>query len=680
MKSYEILAPAGAEEQLKAAVRCGANAVYLGTENFNARRNAENFGNINLKNAVNYCHCRNVKVYVTLNTLVFDKEFDELYKTVTEIAESGADAVIVQDFAAVKAVKEICPSLPLHASTQMAIHNVSGAKFLEDLGFSRIVLARELSLTEIKEIRRNVACELEVFIHGAHCMGTSGNCYLSAMLGERSGNRGLCAQGCRLNWRSQHGREYALSLKDMAYIDKINMLKETGVESFKIEGRMKRPEYVACAVTQIKKALENTQYNKDLLRSVFSRNGFTDGYLSGNLNLSMFGYRQKDDVTSSAAVLKDLEKLYKDDIHPFPISISLKLENNRESVLTLKINGEEFTVFGDIPQTPLNSPLRKEIAERNIKKLGDTPFYLNNFDFENPDNLTLSASSINALRRNACEKAEEYLCKKERKINKISPLKTIPHSCENEVTYRVRLSTLSQYSENFTWAEHIILPIDEIIKNKNSLNIDCKKIIAELPELIYPKSEKKIKCQLSELKEIGINKGFCGNLGALKLLKDSGFLVYGSHGFNITNSETLSFYKKNLEDCVLSFELSDKGIRNLGTNAKRGVYVYGYLPIMLMRSCPQKGENGCGTCKGKTFLTDRKNISFPVICHNKEFSVLHNSVPLYLGDMNIPSVDFKVLYFTNETKAECERIFKSTVSGKKLNGPKTSGLFKRELL
>ena len=270
MKNYEILAPAGAYEQLRAAVICGADAVYLGAGNFNARRNAQNFTNENLNEAVKYCHLRKVKVYVTLNTLVFDKELPELYETVKSIAQSGADAVIVQDFATVRAVKEVCPELPIHASTQMAVHNVSGALYLQSMGFSRIVLARELSLEEIKEIRKNVTSELEVFVHGAHCMSASGNCYLSAMLGERSGNRGLCAQGCRLNWKNTHGREYALSLKDMSYLDSINELADIGVESFKIEGRMKRPEYVAASVSSLKKALNGEPYEiEGLAAAVF---------------------------------------------------------------------------------------------------------------------------------------------------------------------------------------------------------------------------------------------------------------------------------------------------------------------------------------------------------------------------------------------------------------------------
>ena len=369
MNKFEILAPAGAHEQLKAAVICGANAVYLGAGNFNARRNADNFKNDDLKEAVKYCHLRNVKVYVTLNTLIFDKETEELYETVKLIAESGADAVIVQDFAVFEAVKHICPDLPLHASTQMAVHNVSGALMLQNLGFSRIVLARELSLAEIKEIRKNVTAELEVFVHGAHCMGASGNCYLSAMLGERSGNRGLCAQGCRLGWKSQHGRDYALSLKDMSYLDSIGDLCDIGVESFKIEGRMKRPEYVAAAVTSLNNALKGGKYDKDTLRSVFSRNGFTDGYLKGKRDLTMFGYRGKEDVTSAANVLKTLETLYRDDIHPIGVRLSLSLKKNEASVLEISGKGKNVTVQGAVPEIPRNAPLSREIAERNLSKL-----------------------------------------------------------------------------------------------------------------------------------------------------------------------------------------------------------------------------------------------------------------------------------------------------------------------
>lgn len=681
MKSFEILAPVGAQEQLNAAVRCGADAVYLGAGNFNARRNAENFTEGNLKQAVDYCHLRNVKVYVTLNTLVFDKELTELYETVTHIARSGADAVIVQDFAAVEAVKEICPSLPLHASTQMAVHNISGAKQLEELGFSRIVLARELSLTEIKAIRNAVKTELEVFVHGAHCMGASGNCYLSAMLGERSGNRGLCAQGCRLNWVSQHGREYALSLKDMSYLDSINELKEIGIESFKIEGRMKRPEYVAAAVTSLRKALNNESYNKEFLRSVFSRNGFTDGYLKGERNVSMFGYRSKEDVVSASGVLKELEALYKNDIHPVPASFRLTLSANQKTILKAEAEGITVIASGDEGELPRNAPLSEEIAKRSISKLGDTPFFLKEFSLENADNLTLSAASVNALRREACALLESEITRNKYNILRSQVPAIEPYSPSTPLSFRVRLQSFSQYSDELSDAQFIILPIEEIIENKEKLSCINPTVIAELPALVYPANEEKIIKMLDDIKQQDISHCSAGNIGAIKLLKDKGFTIHGTHGLNITNTIALNYYEKlGLKDVTLSFELSEKAINTLGGSLKRGAYIYGYLPLMLMRNCPQKSASGCESCSGKSYLTDRKNIQFPLLCHKKEFTTLHNSVPLYIGDRALKKLDFATLYFTIESDEECGRIFRTALRNGTLNGHKTNGLFSRELL
>lgn len=680
MRNFEILAPVGGSEQLKAAVRCGANAVYLGAGNFNARRNAENFNFDDLKNAIIYCRLRNVKVYVTLNTLVFDKELGELYDTVKNIALCGADAVITQDFAAVKAVKEICPEMPLHASTQMAVHNVSGAKFLENMGFSRIVLARELSLDEMKKIRNSVKTELEVFVHGAHCMSASGNCYLSAMLGERSGNRGLCAQGCRLNWQNRHKREFALSLKDMSYLDSIGELCSIGIDSFKIEGRMKRPEYVAAAVSSLKSAISGNTYNKEALRSVFSRSGFTDGYLKGNRDVTMFGYRSKEDVTAAPAVLKELSELYKNDIHPLKISARLVLKRDTASVLTFNCDGESVTLMGETPQEPRTAPLSEEIALRNLSKLGDTPFTLTELNFSNIDRLTLPASAINALRRNAADELSGKLGNKKYKINKIHP--EIPTGNKRTHTStRVRLESFSQYSPLFEDCELIILGIDEILRHKDEIELLPVRIAAELPELIYPHSEEKIAEKLRQIKDVGITHGYTGNIGGIKLLIENGFKIHGSHGLNITNALSAQFYKEiGLQDINLSFELTAQGMKNMGADIPKGAYAYGYLPLMLMRACPQKGVNRCGECNGISHLTDRKGVSFPLICRNKEFTVLHNSVPLYLGDKNLDMLDFKTLYFTTESKEECENIYKALCKGQTIEGKKTNGLWNRELL
>lgn len=681
MTSFEILAPVGAQEQLKAAVRSGANAVYLGVDNFNARRNADNFTTENLKEAVKYCHLRDVKVFVTLNTLIFDKEIEKLYKTVTAIVKSGADAVIVQDFATVKAVKEICPEMSLHASTQMAVHNVAGAKLLEEMGFSRIVLARELSLNEMKMIREAVNAELEVFVHGAHCMSTSGNCYLSAMLGERSGNRGLCAQGCRLNWTNTHGREYALSLKDMSYLGNIKHLMEIGIDSFKIEGRMKRPEYVAAAVSSLKKAINNEYYDKLTLRSVFSRSGFTDGYLQGKRTVDMFGYRLKEDVTSASGVLKELENSYKIEIRPNKASAKLILKKDQPATLFFSSKGEAVEVEGEIPQEPRTAPLSEEIAFRNLSKLGDTSFYLDFLQFENEASLTLPASAINALRRDASNLLEEELSKREYVINDITP--EIPHVKPDftKPKTRIRLESFSQYSNAFEKADLVILPLEEIFNNLEGIECLPVKFAVELPQLIYPEDEKDVLKKLSTIKKTGIVRGVTGNIGGISLLKKAGFKIYGSHGLNVTNSVSAQSYKEmGLQDVTLSFELYEKAIKNIVAEIPKGAYIYGYLPIMLLRTCPQKSVDGCLNCNGNSTLTDRKGIEFPLLCHNKKYSVLHNSVPLYIGDKNLSELDFVTFYFTIEGKKDCEKIYSSYLNGKMPEGKKTNGVYSRELL
>jgi len=679
MKNFEILAPVGGEQQLYAAVRCGANAIYLGAGNFNARRNAENFNELSLKDAVKYCHLRNVKVYVTLNTLIFDKELSELYDTVKAIAKSGADAVIVQDFAAVRAVKEICPRMALHASTQMAVHNVSGALFLEELGFSRIVVARELSLDEIETIKNATKAEIEVFVHGAHCMSASGNCYLSAMLGERSGNRGLCAQGCRLNWKNSHNREYALSLKDMSYLDEINALTDIGIDSFKIEGRMKRPEYVAAAVTSLKNAVNGESYDKEALRSVFSRSGFTNGYLKARRDTSMFGYRSKEDVTAAPSVLKSLAELYKTDIRPLCVSAVLILKKDTPCSLSLNCGDKSVTIYGEIPQEPRTAPLSEEIAHRNLSKLGDTPFTLSDLVFHNPDSLTLPASAINAVRREAAEKLAEIISEPKYKINDVKPSLPSFSAPSKTPKARVRLENFSQYCEEFEDCEFIILPIDEILKSSDEICDLPVKIIAELPELVYPKRENELAEKLNAIKKMGITHAATGNIGVLKILKDNGFKAHTTHGLNVTNSYSADFYSQYAEDQTLSFELTEKAAKNINSD-KKGVYAYGHLPLMLMRACPQRGANGCGNCNGSTHLTDRLGIKFPLICKNKEFTVLYNSVPLYIGDKDLSGFDFCTLYFTTESRQECLDIFNAFRSNTTINGKKTNGLWNRELI
>lgn len=678
----EILAPVGSSEQLLAAVRTGANAVYLGTKGFNARRNAENFDSLNLKDAVSYCHSYGVKVYVTLNTIVFDYEIDELYKTVKEIAEANADAVIVQDFATVKAVKEICPKMPLHASTQMAIHNLSGAKFLEKLGFTRVVLARELSLKEIEKIAKNTSLEIEAFVHGAHCMSVSGNCYISAFLGERSGNRGLCAQPCRLDWKTGN-KSYALSLKDMSYIDSLCELKNAGVRSFKIEGRMKRPEYVAAAVTACKNALKKRSYDKELLKAVFSRSGFTDGYLKGKRNYDMFGYRKKDDVISATNdVFKELQALYKNDTPTTPLDVVFTISKNA-TTLQCTSNGVTISATADGGEVPIKNALSLEMAEKSLKKLGGTPFIFNSLEFSNDENLTCSLSLINALRRECTEKLLENLNSSKREVFDVKP-KTINNKKSPATkTLRARFNSFLQYSNKFDELEYLIFPINEVLLHKDELSHVKNKVILELPQVIYPLNEEKIVNDLNTLKEFGFTNAASGNIGGIELIKKAGLTVFTTHTLNVANSEAIEFWKnQGVKDLTLSIELSKNAINSLlvPESIKIGAYCYGKLPLMTFRSCPLKTENDCDGCDGNREITDRKNINFPVLCHNKEYSVLHNSIPLYTCDKIDLNCDFYTMYFSNETRKECEEIYITCKNKKSPSFKKTAGLYLREVL
>ena len=680
MNNAEILAPVGSYEQLLAAVRSGANAVYLGTKNFNARRNADNFDNFNLNEAVKYCHSYNVKVYVTLNTIVFDKELKSLYETIKEIALSGADAVIVQDFATVKAVKKICPTLPLHASTQMAVHNVNGVKVLEKLGFSRVVLARELSFKEIEKIVKNTTLETEVFVHGAHCMSVSGNCYISAFLGERSGNRGLCAQPCRLDWKIDN-KNFALSLKDMSYIDHLKDLESIGVTSFKIEGRMKRPEYVAAVVNACKNAINNNPYDKDMLKAIFSRSGFTDGYLMDKRNSDMFGYRSKDDVTSATNdVFKGLQSLYRADTPVTPIDMTFSV-TKESSVLQCIAKEITVTATTDGGEVPIKNALSFEMAEKNFKKLGGTPYFLNNLNFSNPDNLTLSLSTINSLRRECVEKLTQKLNSVNREIFDIKPETRKTEKQFRTPALRARFSEFKQYSGEFDYCEYLIFPIKEVLNNRESLEKTKEKIVIELPDLIYPFSEDKVSEELKELKNYGFKNAISGNIAGIELIKNVGLNAFGSHTLNIANSDSANFYNNNgVKDLTLSVELTAKAIENISVSAKIGAYCYGSLPLMFFRNCPLKQKDGCGNCNGRRKITDRKNFEFPIICHDKIYSVLHNSVPLYICDKINLNCDFLTMYFSTESNSECKEILNLCKNKQPAPFKKTAGLYLREVL
>ena len=678
MATPEILAPVGGEEQLFAAVRSGANAVYLGGQNFNARRNAANFAETSLQQAVSYCHARGVKVYVTVNTVVLDAELPALEEEADRIAESGADAVIIQDMAVLRLFQSRYPSLKRFASTQTAVHNVDGARFLERVGFDSIVLARELSLAEIQTICASVSIQKEAFIHGAHCMSVSGACYLSSMLGGRSGNRGLCAQPCRLNWTSGD-HPYALSLKDMSLLSHLKELTDAGVNSFKIEGRMKRPEYVAAATAACKLALEGKPYDAEALRAVFSRSGFTDGYLNAKRDGQMFGYRTKEDVTGADSVLSSLAALYRNEVPLVPVDLTFSLT---EHATTLRVSDGERTATaqGGAPERAIHRALDAENAQKNLEKTGGTPFLVRSFSAEIASGYTLPASALNALRREALDALLALR-------GQIHPHKREDFTIAAPERYSSGLEKPALWArfyqkEQIACAnsfERMILPAEEI--DADLLARFGGKLIAQLPTVLFPEDEPAFDTNLEALANAGLSAVWTNNSYGILLGKRLGLAVHGGYGLNSTNTESVRFYEaQGLSSLTLSFELSMSAIKSLGGTLPRGIVSYGYLPLMQLRNCPIKASLGCAACGQTGTLTDRMQVRFPVECENYRTVSLLNSVPLDIAERNMRSLDHQILYFTRETQEEIEAVTARFLAAEKTEQAHTTGLYYRTLL
>lgn len=661
---FEILAPAGSMESLIAGVRSGANAVYLGGKLFNARRNAGNFDNEELKEAVLYCHNRNVKVYLAINILISDAEMEEAYHAVKQALQAGVDAFIIQDTGLAKMIREHFPDARLHASTQMSILSPAGVKFAKSLGFDRIVLPREMNLNEISEIRKSTDLELELFVHGALCMSVSGQCYLSSMLGSRSGNRGLCAQPCRLPFTSKSDpKEYALSLKDLSIIEHLDKLD--GITSLKIEGRMKRPEYVSAAVTAVKKAVEGiyTATDSHNLRSVFSRSGFTDGYLTGHTGRDMFGTRQKEDVVSANEVLKTIEKNYARENPLVKMDMRFVCKKGEPCSLTAAALGKAVTVKGEIPEAALNKPMTEESLVNRLSKLGGTPFYADKMEIDLDGELILPVSKINELRRRAVEEIEK-------------PPKITVRAKPFEKKNSIEKNSIPYFTASFKHAgqipdrhpfRHVFIPLDSSLEDFTD---NCAGVV--LPRGLFGIENEMIE-RLNTLKKAGVTKALCGNYGSYQLARELGFEVFGDFGLNIYNSESAN----QINNPILSFELTLKQANRIAAQ-NTGVIVYGRIPLMLTRNCPV--QSGAGHCanKGDCRLTDRKGYEFPVICSDYPCVELLNSVPVCLSDvMDEVKTDFAHFYFSTESKKEVKKIIRMYENGEKPDFKFTRGLYRR---
>ena len=678
MKDLEILAPAGGMPQLVAAVRSGADAVYVGLKKFSARASAANFDSDELREAARYCHTYGVKLHVTLNTLIYENEYGELIDSIKQIAEAGADAVIVQDLAVAKYIKKACPEISLHASTQMAIHNAEGAREAYRLGFSRVVLARELTLDEIKNIRKNTPkeLELEAFVHGALCMSVSGRCELSAMLGGRSGNRGQCAQPCRLDFSC--GKMHScLSLKDMSHISQIDKLYDAGICSVKIEGRMKRPEYVAAAVNACVRAKNGETPDTELLKNIFSRSGFTDGYLTGKRTRDMFGIRTKEDVEASKGALSKTSELYRRERQRVPVDFELLIgEKETKLQASDKINTAFAFAEGDsVVAEGSNPPTDEAFASSFLSRLGGTAYLAESVRVINPSGLSLRASVINSLRRDAVEKLDMLRASSVKYSFDEPKIEKYPRKNITKTEIYLRSSAWEKISSFADRADKIVLPISEILsKREDIIKIlgDLSKTAAEIPSLVYNFSA--LDEKLEAIKALGIKTLFCDNIGSVAYAREKDFEIIGGFGLNIVNSDSLAEYAKmGVKEATLSPEIPLSSAKQISGNIKTALIAYGYLPLMLLRSCPVRAAIGCEKCRGKGEITDRYGIKFKVVCQNKVYSELLNSVPHYIGDRNLLA-DFAMLSFTTESPDECEKVFTSFVRGEKIK-KRTTGLY-----
>ncbi|MCI6944379.1 MAG: DUF3656 domain-containing protein [Faecalibacterium sp.] len=686
MSKIEILAPVGNEEMLRAAVFSGADAVYLGFSGFNARTSANNFDADTLKDAVRFCHARGVAVHVALNTTVYGGELPALEAAIRAVAASGADAVICQDLAVATLIGRIAPQLPRHGSTQMSVHSLQGALELKELGFTRVVLARELSLPEVEHITKHCGIETECFVHGALCMCVSGQCYMSAFLGGRSGNRGSCAGPCRLPFEAnalpegKPGRLHHLSLKDNSVIDKLDQLQALGVASAKIEGRLRTPEYVAAAVSACLAGREGHAYDRDLLKNAFSRSGFTSGYLDGKIDGTMFGVRSEADAEQTKKTLPMLRELYRRERSRVPVKMKLEIEEGGEKLTVMDADGNKAFAYGDAePQPARTDPT--ESLHRSLAKTGGTPFAASAEDITvemDGGPWFVPGSAVNELRREALDallKKREVLRPWPTTDEHVPalPLRTLP----SRRTLRARFENWEQVPERaLDGIEYLILPIAQADRVPREWRA---KTLLELPRVMFGRLEEDTARRIAATQDAGFAGYEVSNIAHLRLCR--GLPMSGSFGLNITNQLAAQFYADNgLGSMLILPEVKDSDISTIapthdGRPVPTGVLVYGHMPLMVTRACPLQNIHDCAHCDKTGVLTDRKAKKFPVRC-GLGVRTIYNPVPIYMGDKpGALTVDYGVAYFTLESREEAAQILDMIRTHAPFEGDFTRGLY-----
>ena len=671
----EILSPAGSSEGVVAAVQNGADAVYLGFGNFNARRNAKNFDEEEFKRAVEYCRIRGVKVYVTINTLLADRELPSAVEQAKLASRYGADALIVQDLGMIRAIRQALPDMPVHGSTQMSVHNLEGVKMAAAMGITRVVLARELSRDEIAYICRYSPIEVEVFVHGALCMCYSGQCYMSAVIGRRSGNRGLCAQPCRQKYGTgAHSNEYPLSLKDNCLIKYVEELERMGVACIKIEGRMRRPEYAAIVTGIYSRAIKDKSMPREedfrALRAAFSRQGFTDGYYKDLKGPDMFGVRTEEDKGEQIIFSTAKKNYLNGEYQRVPVKFMGMVKSGETAkLIAVDDRGNTAKAEGLVPETAFHKELTPAAFQTQLHKTGGTPFVCEAVKSKIEPGLSLPMASVNEMRRTVLtdlmKQRRAFVPGEERDVVFDPPMPNIT----DVPVFTISVLKASQLSREMAELKPyaVYIPTEEFETGYKQIKpfLDDMEInvCVTLPRIIHDNELDKCTKLLEKAREMGVTQALVGNIGHIPYAMSLGFKVRGDFGLNIYNSQTLGVFKElGLLSAMLSFEMRLEQIRDISKSMDTEIFAYGRLPLMITENCMIRNTNGVCNCDNFTGITDKMGANFPVM---REFgcrNVVLNSQKLFMADKmkDLEKLGIRALRlsFTTENSRECLSVFK----------------------
>ena len=686
--SMELLSPAGSPESLRAAVQSGAGAVYLGWGDFNARRSAKNFSDEEFADALRYCHERGVRVFLTLNTLLTDRELPRALETATAACRMGVDSVLVQDWGLFDLLRQALPDLPLHASTQMSLFTSGGCREMAADGCERVVIARECSAADTAEICKNCPAEVEVFVHGALCMCYSGQCEMSALIGGRSGNRGRCAQPCRLPYgvNEPAKKNYPLSLKDSCLADRLGEMAEMGVACLKLEGRMKRPEYVA-VITRIYARLlaegrRPTAAEKAELEQAFSRSGFTDWYWQGRHGAGMFGTRSENAPDPKELFAQAKAAYEKGDQRTVPVRFACTVRAGVPCALTAETeDGRAVTVTGPVPEAARSRAVTAEELCQRLRKTGGTAYRCKAVTAEVDEGLSLPASAVNALRRDALAALTDARTAPPKRRELPVPPPPAGDRAAAAPRFTVSVTTAAQLTPQLLalGPARVYVPL-ELLAAFTALPEADTEWCAILPRVWRDRDEPELRRWLDHAKALGVTAVLAGNIGHLSLVRDTGVAVCGDYGLNVFNGRALDYLrKKGLSSACLSFELRFAQLRDLPKCLPAEAIVYGRLPLMITENCLIENAGAC-RCDRPNFLTDRTGAAFPLLPAYGHRTEIQNSRVLWLADRpeyRRLGLSFARLRFTTETPEECLRVFRDYQAGAAASGEFTRGLYER---